>query len=418
MRRTEQVQEWRGFPHHLQSVVGSALTSGSYSDVTLVCQDLQVRAHRLLLGSSSSVLRNILETDPGCVYLRGVQGKVLTSILQFIYCGKVQVPYLRLTEFLETAKDLQIEAIIQAFEIPSNDTELENRAEAEEIKGDLDEIGEDNDLQIIDYQQENDSEIQDNETIAEDKNDRTEAEMASGPKEQKKKPFRNHPLYDEDVDKPRVMSKCPECDNSYHPRWKLVRHYKLKHEGMRFMCDQCGQEFGKDSNLKRHLLDVHKYTKTVAASSMKIHDVEDGQKKEKHFLFLTEKPKSKCPVCEKEFGAKHKMVKHYKATHEGKKYCCDKCPAKFGRRENLSRHLKELHGDGGHRATLRCGQCGYETSSRYQLEVHSASKHEGVRHVCGQCGKQFTLKTSLKLHIKSIHDWDWEVQTSDQSQSH
>ena len=150
---------------------------------------------------------------------------------------------------------------------------------------------------------------------------------------------------------------------------------------------------------------VHRYTKAAAASSMKNHSWEDGQKKEKHFLFSTEKPKSKCPVCEKEFAVKYKMVKHFKATHEGKKFCCEKCPAKFSTRVNMSRHLKELHGAGGHPARVSCG---YETNSRYKLEVHSKNRHEGQRHRCSQCGKEFTLKTSLKRHVKSIHDWDWD----------
>ena len=403
----EEVQEWGGFPDHLQSLVGSALTTGRHSDVTLVCQDLQVfRSHKLILAASSPVFSNILHTSLDCVYLRGVRGTVLASILQFIYLGKVQVPADRLKEFLETAQDLQIEGIITSFEIPSQETELENISETGQTEK-LNEISEDNDLEIIDYQQENEI-VQ--ATITEKNNYKTPVEKGSGPKEQMQKPFRNHPLYDGDVDKPKARSKCPECDNSYHPRWKLVRHYKLKHEGIRFMCDQCGQQFGKDTNLKRHLMDVHKYTKAAAASSMKNHNLADGGKKEKHFLFLTEKPKSKCPVCDKEFAAKHQMVKHFKATHQGKKHFCDKCPAKFSTTFNLSRHVRELHGSGGHKATLSCGQCGYETNSRYKLEVHSSNKHEGVKHGCGQCGKEFTLKSSLKLHIKSLHDWDWEDQ--------
>ena len=239
MRVGAQILEWRGFPRHLQSALGLALTSGDYSDVTLLCQDQQVRSHKLLLAASSSVFRKILDSNLDCVFLRGVRGKILTSILRFIYFGKVQVPYVSLTEFLETAKDLKIEEIIKAFEIPTKERELEKEPETGEMKRNG--ISEENELEIIDYQHENESEIQESVTIAE------------GNLEPKQKPFRNHPLYDEDVDKSKVMSKCPECDNSYHPRWKLVRHYKLRHEGITFMCDQCGLEFGKNCNLKRHL---------------------------------------------------------------------------------------------------------------------------------------------------------------------
>ena len=84
MRVGAQILKWRGFPRHLQSALGLALTSGDYSDVTLLCQDQQVRSHKLLLACSS-VLRNILDSNLDCVFLRGVRGEILTSILRFIY---------------------------------------------------------------------------------------------------------------------------------------------------------------------------------------------------------------------------------------------------------------------------------------------------------------------------------------------
>ena len=65
------------------------LTDDNFTDVTLACaDDKQIKAHKVILGSCSTILRNILlnqtHQNP-IIYLRGIKHDELSSIVNFIY---------------------------------------------------------------------------------------------------------------------------------------------------------------------------------------------------------------------------------------------------------------------------------------------------------------------------------------------
>ena len=110
----------------------------SYTDVTLACEDGgQVRAHRVVLAASSTFFRRLLaglgHPHP-LLYLQGVEVAALTSILHFLYLGRVTVPTNQLDKFHQATKALRIGGLDQV--VDDDDTESDD----EEIEGDIESI--------------------------------------------------------------------------------------------------------------------------------------------------------------------------------------------------------------------------------------------------------------------------------------
>ena len=107
----------------------------------------------------------------------------------------------------------------------------------------------------------------------------------------------------------------------------LKRHKITKHEGVKYNCDQCDEEFTEMGNLKRHKLTKH-----------------DGIRYD-------------CDQCEARFYDQDTLKKHKLTKHEGvrldrvdggvnserKPYSCQICGFKCGKKPNLKSHIKRRH---------------------------------------------------------------------------
>ena len=85
-----------------------------FCDMTLACQDKQIKTHKLIISSYSPVLRTILKSTQNphpFIHLRSVQYKHLQNLLTFMYQGQVDVAEEDLRSFLEVAEDLNIRGL-------------------------------------------------------------------------------------------------------------------------------------------------------------------------------------------------------------------------------------------------------------------------------------------------------------------
>ena len=91
-------------------------SESDFTDVTLVCNEgKQVKAHKVILSSSSILFRRILLANPHqnpLIYLKGVEYLDLQSIVQFIYLGQIEIPQEALEKFIDTAKELEINGLV------------------------------------------------------------------------------------------------------------------------------------------------------------------------------------------------------------------------------------------------------------------------------------------------------------------
>ena len=91
-----------------------------FADVTLISEDkIKFSAHKVLLASCSSMLKFILEGHNNSIpllYLGGVSSEDLGFILDYIYFGEINIFQEQLDSFLETAKKLDIDGLMESIE--------------------------------------------------------------------------------------------------------------------------------------------------------------------------------------------------------------------------------------------------------------------------------------------------------------
>ena len=108
-----------GFLNALSNSISSLLSSSSLCDVTLVCDDGQVSAHKLVLAATSSFFSSVfnLNSHPHpLMFLRGVKLSQMKALLAYAYSGGTEVAHKDLAGFLAVAEDLKIEGLIQKGE--------------------------------------------------------------------------------------------------------------------------------------------------------------------------------------------------------------------------------------------------------------------------------------------------------------
>ena len=98
-----------------------------FTDVTLVSGDrVKIEAHRVVIASSSNFFRDILKQTSHpkpLIFMKEFHHVHLEMVLEFIYRGECEVSREDLEDFLETAKELEIEGIVERdrFEVDQED---------------------------------------------------------------------------------------------------------------------------------------------------------------------------------------------------------------------------------------------------------------------------------------------------------
>ena len=82
------------------------------TDVTIVCDDrYRIEAHRIVLCASSPLLREFITINTQShplIYLKGVKGPNLSTIMQFLYTGEVSIKEDEMPSLLKLARELEI----------------------------------------------------------------------------------------------------------------------------------------------------------------------------------------------------------------------------------------------------------------------------------------------------------------------
>ena len=107
---------WNEFETNIGCAFNDLREEKDFFDVTLVCEDSQVEAHKVVLSACSPFFRSILRRNPHhhpLLYLKGVTYRDLTSLLNFMYRGQVNVAQEELNTFLTVAEDLKVKGLTQ-----------------------------------------------------------------------------------------------------------------------------------------------------------------------------------------------------------------------------------------------------------------------------------------------------------------
>jgi len=108
--------KWKEYESNIRDAFFNLKEEKDFSDVTLVCGDGQVEAHKVILSACSPFFQRILKqnshTHP-LIYLKGVKFTDLEAIMQFMYLGEVDVVSANLDTFLDVGKELEVKGLIE-----------------------------------------------------------------------------------------------------------------------------------------------------------------------------------------------------------------------------------------------------------------------------------------------------------------
>jgi len=105
---------WNDFEENISAGLQDLRKSNNFFDVTLLSDGGQVGAHKLILSACSSFFRKILVSNPHqhpLIYLKGVTKEEIVNLLNFMYCGEVNIAQAELSSFLAAAEDLKVKGL-------------------------------------------------------------------------------------------------------------------------------------------------------------------------------------------------------------------------------------------------------------------------------------------------------------------
>jgi len=105
---------WNNYQSHLVTAFESLMEEKEFVDVTLGVEGKKLPAHKMLLSACSPYFRELLKGNQcshPIIVLRDVKYDDLTSLLQFMYNGEVNVAQEQLNSFLKTAESLKIRGL-------------------------------------------------------------------------------------------------------------------------------------------------------------------------------------------------------------------------------------------------------------------------------------------------------------------
>ena len=86
--------KWNDFESNISWSFKELRDDQEFFDVTLACDDEQIKAHKVIISACSPFFRNVLRQNPHqhpLLYMRGVNFTDLQSVLTFMYQGEVSL---------------------------------------------------------------------------------------------------------------------------------------------------------------------------------------------------------------------------------------------------------------------------------------------------------------------------------------
>ena len=116
--------KWNDFQNIVQTSFGELRSDNDFTDVTLVCEDESIKAHKVVLTACSPFLKRLLKTHSHpqpLIYMRGVKSRDLLGIVDFIYLGEANIFQEQLDVFLSLAEELELKGLNGSSEEAASD---------------------------------------------------------------------------------------------------------------------------------------------------------------------------------------------------------------------------------------------------------------------------------------------------------
>ena len=125
---------WDNYKDSMTGNLKTLIQDEHFVDVSLHCEGRMLRAHKVYLSACSQYFRSVLQgtsvwQHPILFLSEIISFPDLQKILEFVYCGEVQLPRSRLSSFLKSAEILKINGLLH-----DNSTDHLDSSEAVTVK--------------------------------------------------------------------------------------------------------------------------------------------------------------------------------------------------------------------------------------------------------------------------------------------
>ena len=107
---------WNDFEPNISTAFRELREDKDFFDVTLVCDEDQIQAHKVILSACSPFFRSVLSRnrhEHPLLYMKEIKYIDIVSVLNFMYHGEVSVAQEDLNSFLAVAEDLKVKGLTQ-----------------------------------------------------------------------------------------------------------------------------------------------------------------------------------------------------------------------------------------------------------------------------------------------------------------
>jgi len=357
---------WNDFERNISEAFRKIRDDKDFFDITLVCEEEQIQAHKIILSACSPFFKKVLQNhhhSHPLIYLKGVNYKDLEDVLSFMYHGQVNVAQEELNSFLQVAEDLKVKGL-------GLDT-VSDRTLTTDQKTSKNSI----------------------------------SSLIPKPNASLSRPTFHDPTFSpmpghDDHDMPDVGSivKSEPCDNPpadgiVNNHSAIVMYNKDAGEVQYGPCQAVvmPEAVGMDNSYGDGPMMIE------GQESVKQECFETDQQCD---IYLNERKLFPCEQCEKQFSHRGGLHLHIKSVHEGVRHPCELCEYKATTKGGLKVHVQAIH-EG---IRYPCEQCIYKATTKDRLNIHVQTVHEGIRYPCNLCEYQATERQKLNKHIKFVHE--------------
>jgi len=260
---------WNDFETNISSAFRELRNENDLFDVTIACEDENIQAHKVILSACSSFFKTILKRSRShqnlLLYLRGVTHKDMSSVLDFMYHGEVNVAQDDLNSFLQVAEDLKVKGLTQsqssgtapakaqqAVPPPSVPVSRQtpSRPRADHTEEEV--------VEIVKSEPSQHSSLAAEVYGGEEEGVMAEYDESYGGQYEEQQYSEQYGVMEQDNSvQGEGKIPCSECNTWVHKR-SMARHIERKHSSpLHISCDHCFKNFQSVINLKEHLRKEH-----------------------------------------------------------------------------------------------------------------------------------------------------------------
>jgi len=340
---------WPEFSSNISETFKDIRKYEELNDVTLVCDDGEIDAHKLILYSGStffqSVLSKVKHQHP-LIYLKGVKINHLEAIVDFIYNGEVNIAQDDLKDLLETAEDLKVKGLSEKQTDKTTNKKDDSRKESEpgniieepvlklkdsNEKDDVD-SSKDSNLEVLEMVKCELSEDDESEQLR-SKNEKVSINQLNETK------FEGEDIEEKVLGLMERMSEldgthswvCNLCKKTSHDKTRIRKHVKSKHL----------QKNEKDEKVE------DKFTVSFKDGDCVFSSYEEFQTKVFNLMEKVEGENHRvtwfCKECNKSASDKTRIRKHVESHISGLVFSCIFCEAKRRGSNNMINHVSNAH---------------------------------------------------------------------------